>query len=171
MKMRGIIRRVLIGAFLLLLFAQAIRPDRSVPATDEGLDYITLTQPPAAVADLLHNACYDCHSYQSEYPWYSQVAPVSWWIQNHIDEGREHLNFSIWGEYNAKKQAHKLEECWEEVGEKKMPLNSFTWAHPEARLTSGQRQELVAWFKGSAGTTEGASGAGAEESEGRDDDD
>jgi hypothetical protein len=75
------------------------------------------------------------------------VAPVSWWVKGHIDHGREHLNFSIWGDYDAKKQAHKLEEAVEFVEETKMPLLSYIIAHPEARISEEARAELVKWFR------------------------
>jgi hypothetical protein len=96
---------------------------------------------------MLKNACNDCHSYDTNYPWYSKVAPVSWWIQDHIKEGRSHLNFSIWGSYKPKKAAHKMEECAEEVGEGKMPMNNYTWMHSEAKLSDAQLSELITWFE------------------------
>ena len=73
---------------------------------------------------LLESACYDCHSYKTKYQWYSNIAPVSWWLGHNVEEGREHLNFSTWGNYPTEKAEHKLEECAEEVDEGEMPLNS-----------------------------------------------
>ena len=96
---------------------------------------------------MLRSACYDCHSHETSYPWYSNLAPVSWWLKNHVNEGREHLNFSVWADYNAKKADHKLEECFEEVAKEGMPLKSYPLTHPEARLSEEQRAKLVTWFK------------------------
>lgn len=103
-------------------------------------------RPAGDVEILLKGICYDCHSYQSKYPWYSNFAPLSWWIDDHIEEGREHLNFSIWGNYSAEKKEHKAEECVEEVGEGEMPLTSYQIAHADARLTDEERKLLTDWF-------------------------
>ncbi|MBR9921915.1 MAG: heme-binding domain-containing protein [Bacteroidetes bacterium] len=147
--MNKLIRRILLGLLAVLVIIQLIPVDRSVPENMDGRqDFITMMNPPAEIATLLTDACYDCHSYKTKYPWYSKVAPVKWWIQDHINEGREHLNFSVWGSYEAKKADHKLEECVEEVEENKMPLDSYINMHPEADLTTEQRAQMTAWFDG-----------------------
>lgn len=98
------------------------------------------------VSNLLHNACYDCHSNQPEYPWYSRIAPISWKVKEHIAEGRSELNFSEWGTYTARKRDHKLEEMNEEVQEGEMPLKEYRWFHPEGRLTDEQIAMLSRWI-------------------------
>jgi mono/diheme cytochrome c family protein len=135
-----------IPAILLLL--QLIPVNRDNPAFNPVDDYLQQTAAPEATAALIRRACYDCHSNQTVYPWYSRIAPLSFWLKNHVDEGREHLNFSLWGQYPAEKQRHKLEESAEVIGKGEMPMKSYTWAHPEARLTDAQRRALVAWFSG-----------------------
>lgn len=145
--MSTLVKRILMGLAVVLVLIQFIRIDKTNPPLDEPNDFINLNKPPQQVTTLLKDACYDCHSHETKYPWYTNVAPVSWWIKGHINHGREHLNFSIWGTYEAKKRAHKMEECYEEVEEKHMPLKSYTWVHPEARLTEEQRATLVQWFK------------------------
>lgn len=141
------VKRILLGLIAVLVIIQFFRIDKTNPPLDPPNDFINVQNPPQQIAKLLKDACYDCHSHESKYPWYTNVAPVSWWVKSHINEGREHLNFSTWGTYPLKKRAHKLEECYEEVEEKHMPLKSYTWAHPEARLTEDQRATLVSWFK------------------------
>lgn len=131
----------------LLLAAQLIPLDRSVPAADPNADFLTAVDAPPAMASLIQGACYDCHSYQSEYPWYAKVAPLSFWIQGHVNGGREHLNFSEWTAYPAEKAAHKLEECYEEVQDRHMPMKSYTWLHPEAKLSDGQVSALAQWLQ------------------------
>jgi hypothetical protein len=135
---------ILVG---LLVVAQFIPSDRSVPTVEPGADFLTAVDAPPAIATLIKNACYDCHSYQSEYPWYAKVAPLSFWIQGHINGGRKHLNFSDWTSYPAEKAAHKLEECFEEVQERHMPMKSYTWLHPEAKLSDEQVSALAQWFQ------------------------
>src|SRR5690606_40199750 len=81
------------------------------------------------------------------YPWYANVQPVGWWLQHHINEGKEHLNFSIFGSYPAKKQAHKLEEVAEEVEEGNMPLESYTYVHSSSVLNKEDAAILSGWAK------------------------
>jgi hypothetical protein len=145
--MKKWLRIVLLGLLGVFVLVQFIPVDRSTPEMMPGQDFLTVVNAPAEMATLIKDACYDCHSYQTEYPWYSKVAPVSFWIQQHINEGREHLNFAIWSTYPAERAAHKLEECWEEVEEGHMPLPSFTWLHPEGRLSEGQQSALAQWFQ------------------------
>ncbi len=141
------IKKIIFGVIAVLLLIQFIRIDKTNPPVDASQDFIQLTNAPAEVAQIMKDACYDCHSHETAYPWYTNVAPVSWWVKNHINDGRRHLNFSVWGTYEPKKADHKLEECYEEVEEGNMPMDSYTWAHAEARLTDTQREQLVSWFK------------------------
>lgn len=145
---KGIGKKIFLGlgiVFILLQFFMRI--DKTVPEFDKGQDFMALTNPPEEVGKLLKSACYDCHSYETEYPWYSNIAPVSAWIGHHIEEGREHLNFSLWGSYELEKAEHKLEECAEETEEKKMPLSSYTITHGDASLSDEQVQLLAEWFE------------------------
>jgi hypothetical protein len=81
------------------------------------------------------------------YPWYTNIAPFSFWIKQHINEARRHLNFSEWGTYNDKRAHHKLEENYEMVLEGHMPLPSYTWMHSEAIITDADRKSLATWFQ------------------------
>ena len=141
------VKRILIGLGAILIIIQFFQIDKTNPPVDKNQEFARIAKPSAEVTTLLKDACYDCHSYETQYPWYTSIAPFSWWIKRHIDEGREHLNFSVWGTYEAKRRAHKMEECYEEVEEKHMPLKSYVWMHPEAKLDEEQRALLVDWFK------------------------
>lgn len=139
-------KKILLGLVAFFITIQLIRIDKTNPAYNEAEDFLTVTQAPADMAALVKTACYDCHSHQSAYPWYTNIAPVSWLIANHIKEGRQHLNFSTWSSYPAEKAAHKLEECAEEVSEGEMPMKSYVLMHSEAKMTDAQKEKLVAWF-------------------------
>lgn len=141
------VKTILLGIIGVLLVIQLFQIDKTNPPVRLEEDFIQIKQPPENIENLLRTACYDCHSHETKYPWYTSVAPISWWIRHHIDEGREHLNFSTWAQYDADRQDHKLEECEEEVREGEMPLDSYTWVHGEAQLTDQQRQVLADWFK------------------------
>ena len=140
-------RKILLGLVIILVLMQFYRIDKTNPPSVADNDFITLEQAPPAIATMLKNACYDCHSHESKYPWYTNVMPFSWWIKGHIDNGRKHLNFSKWAEYSTDKKTHKLEECSEMVRETKMPLTSYLIPHPEARITKEERETLAKWFE------------------------
>jgi hypothetical protein len=100
---------------------------------------------PAEVETILRGACYDCHSNETRWPWYSRVAPVSWFIAHHIEEGRGDLNFSEWPVYDFKAQDEAFEDIRKQVSQGKMPLRSYRIMHPEARLTDAQRKVILKW--------------------------
>lgn len=147
MKKRRGLKRVLVVLLVVFVIMQFFRIDKSHPKLVKRNDFIHMTKPPKGIEALLQNACYDCHSYKTEYPWYSNVAPVSWWVGHHIEEGREHLNFSEWRKYSKKARNHKLHECEEELEEGKMPLDSYTWTHGDAKLSKEQKEKLAEWFE------------------------
>lgn len=130
-----------------LLVAQFFPIDKTNPPADPSKDFITMTNPPAAVAENIKAACYDCHSHHVKYPWYTNVAPISWWVKGHIDHGTKHLNFSIWGDYSEKKKDHKLDECVEFVEKNWMPILTYKMMHSEGRLTEAEREEMISFFK------------------------
>lgn len=146
MKKFFTLRNLLFGLVLLLLLIQSVRIDKKNPVSSPEKDFMAIYPAPAALQQQLIRSCYDCHSNHTEYPWYSNIAPVSWWLKHHVNEGREHLNFSDWGSYDAKKADHKLEECVEMIQEGEMPMSSYTLLHKEAQLSEEQRLTLVNWF-------------------------
>lgn len=148
MKKRFSLKKISLILAITLLFIQSFRIDKSTKPVDSSKDLISLTAPNAEVTQLLKTACYDCHSNQPTFPWYTNIAPVSWWIKHHIDEGSHHLNFSEWGTYELKRKNHKLDECVEMLEKNEMPMSSYIWVHQEAKLTDTQRLLLVEWFKG-----------------------
>lgn len=135
--------------FLVLLFIfiviQFFGIEKAVPETDPSTDFLNTHQPPDNIESIFRSSCYDCHSYETQYPWYSNIQPVAWWLQDHIDEGRDEMNLSLWTEYSRSDADHLLEEMVEMVNEEEMPLPSYTWTHSEARLTDQQRNTLTDW--------------------------
>ena len=134
---------ILPGAAIIFVALQLFNPARTNPPVK--LDFITVARPPASVAAALRTACYDCHSNRTRYPWYASVQPAAWLLDHHVREGKRELNFSEFGAYPARRALHKLAAIGKEVSEGDMPLSSYTWMHPAARLTPEQRQKLVDW--------------------------
>lgn len=147
MKKRFTIKNISVFLVLLFLFIQSFRIDKTTQPVNPVIDFVSLTSANTEVVGMLKTACYDCHSNQPTYPWYTNIAPVSWWIKHHVNEGSHHLNFSIWGTYTEKKKNHKLKECIEMIEEGEMPMSSYTIIHGEAKLTDAQRLQLVEFFK------------------------
>ncbi|MFN0176479.1 MAG: heme-binding domain-containing protein [Saprospiraceae bacterium] len=147
------LKKIAWSALVLLLLIQFIRPNQTNPLVNASLDFQTVANPPAEVLTSLKNACYNCHSFETKYPWYTQVAPVSWWLANHIEEGRAHLNFSEFDKLSPEDRTEALGECTEVLQEGEMPLPSYTWLglHPEANLSESQRNYLVQWFNANGG--------------------
>lgn len=146
MKKKFSRRNVIIALLAFLVIAQFFRIDRTNLSRNEADDFISQVKPGQETAQLLKTACYDCHSQEVVYPWYTNIAPLSWWIKHHVNEGSHHLNFSIWGSYTDKRKDHKLEECVEMLEEDEMPLSSYTWMHPQSKLTKEQKEQLITFF-------------------------
>ncbi len=146
MKRRRL-KKILLAFLALFVLIQLIPVNRTVPDFDATHDFLTSMHAPPAIAESIQNSCYDCHSYTTHYPWYGYVAPVSWFLNKHIREGREHLNFSTIGNQKKKDLLHALEEAHEEVLEGEMPLRGYTLMHKEARLSQAEREEIAKWFK------------------------
>lgn len=140
-------KKIGIGIVAALIIMQFFRIDKSVPAHDIATDLIHMSEVDETTAGILKIACYDCHSYDTEYPWYTNVAPFSFFIKGHIKGGRQKVNFAEWASYDTGKKRHKLEECVEVMEEGRMPMKSYTWLHPEAKLSDDEKAKLIAWFK------------------------
>jgi hypothetical protein len=128
-----------------LLLAQLYRPAKTNPETDLALDVNAHLQLSPEVAAILDRACRDCHSNQTQWPWYSHVAPVSWFVIDHVNDGRSHLNFSEWGRYEGGEVADQLRSICREVRSGVMPLNSYLWMHRNAKLTDEDVKVLCDW--------------------------
>ncbi len=133
---------VLAGLVLILQFFRGSAPE----VTDVNPDDLLATADISPeVTDILRAACYDCHSNETRYPWYSYVTPLSWFIFDHVRHGRDELNFSEWASMPQRRQKRKLKELIEEVEEGEMPLKSYTPLHSEARLSDEQKALLIEW--------------------------
>jgi len=135
-----------LGLALPVVFAllQLTNPARTNPSVKT--DLIATLNPPPPVADALAASCYDCHSYQTRWPWYAHVAPVSWLVVSDVNEGRQHLNLSEWPVTDAKRAVRRLEEMSDQIGNRVMPPGKYTVIHANARLSDPQRKVLTDWL-------------------------
>ena len=103
------------------------------------------------IKEILKRSCYDCHSHETVWPWYSKIAPVSWLVGHDVKEGRSHLNFSTWGQYDESRKQRKLAEIGEEIQEDKMPLGIYLVMHRDARLSEADLTLIRGWLRENAG--------------------
>ncbi len=146
--MKSFLRTLLILAVIALVLIQFFRPVKNIGEAEGEKSLVVLHKAPDAVRDSLREACYDCHSNNTRYPWYAEVQPVAWWMASHIKDGRRKFNLSEFGRYEPKKAAHKLEELINEVKEGEMAPGYYKALHAKARFNFEQSAELTAWAAG-----------------------
>lgn len=141
-------RRPRIFRTLLLILVVAMIIIQFVPVERTNPPVTGAIAAPPDVQAILKRSCYDCHSHETVWPWYSYVAPVSWLVAADVQEAREHVNLSAWQSYDAHKQGDLKREAWEEVEEGEMPLSYYLTMHPEAELAEQDKDLIRAWANG-----------------------
>ena len=124
---------------------QFFRIDRTNPPIVQAETLEAAVTVPADISQIMGRSCNDCHSHKTIFPWYSHIQPSGWFLRDHVDDGRRHLNFSVFNTYEAKKKVKKLEEICEQVESKEMPLPSYLWLHGDAVLSQSDAKALCDW--------------------------
>ena len=133
-------KRNLLILLILFIVMQFIRPDKQNIAVEKNLEI----KAPPEIMTLLKTSCFDCHSNETTWPWYSQVSPFSWVVANHVNTGRQALNLSTWENYSPEKKEEKMKAIFR-TAYAAMPLPSYIYAHEEANLTKEQRSMIRDW--------------------------
>lgn len=141
-KILKILAILLVLGFVIIQF---FRIDKSAPPINANETLEAAVSVPPDISLILGRSCADCHTNSTIYPWYVNIQPAAWFMKDHIDEGRRHLNLSVFNTYSGKKKAHKLEEICEQVEAKEMPLPSYLWIHTDAGLKDSERKALCDW--------------------------
>jgi hypothetical protein len=137
-------KKTLLGILIVIILIQFIRPEKN--SSNEGTNAISnVMDVPENVQEIIKTSCADCHSNTTKYPWYSEIAPISWYLASHVNDGKKHLNFSEWGSYNNYQKEHILKDLKKVLKSKEMPLNSYLWIHNEAAVTPEQYKILLDW--------------------------
>ncbi|WP_419489133.1 heme-binding domain-containing protein [Chryseobacterium bernardetii] len=140
-------KKILLWTLVAFALIQLIPIDRTNKPVDSKVNFVQMKQAPEKVSTLLKNACYDCHSDETVYPRYAYVAPISWSVKSHVNDGRQHLNFSVWGTYNKELKENMLDRSIEALKHKTMPLPGYIVYHDEAKLTEAERALLIQYFE------------------------
>ena len=143
--MKKILRRsfqILLLAFIIIQF---IRPSKNRSSIISDNDITKKYTVPDGVQTILKTSCYDCHSNNTNYPWYFNIQPVAWFLNSHIQDGKKGLNFSEFGAYRIGKQYHRFDDIIENVKQNEMPLDSYLWIHKDSKLSNEQKLLLTDW--------------------------
>lgn len=150
-------KRIVVWLLAILAIIQFFQPAKDNQNMDMVNDISTVVQVPEEVQSILKTSCYDCHSNHTNYPWYANIQPIGWWLKDHINEGKAHLNLQEFanvkprpdGRYRTVEalQDHKIEEIAETIEEGEMPLKSYTFIHRNAILNASQKKLVVDWVK------------------------
>jgi hypothetical protein len=145
--MKKVLKIAVIAVAIVLIGLQFFQIDKTNPpiVENETLEAAVAVSPDISL--IMGRACNDCHTNKTIYPWYANVQPAGWFLKDHINEGREELNFSKFNTLETKKKVRKLEEICSEVESGQMPLPSYLWIHRDASLTESERQAICSWTK------------------------
>jgi len=141
------IKKILFWILVGLVLIQFIPVDKTNVAVKSSVNFVDVKKTPSKIRTLIKSACYDCHSNETVYPKYAYFAPVSWSIKSHVNEGREHLNFSVWETYNKDLKKSMLDKTIQTIQSKTMPLPGYMIYHKEANLSDAERTLLVKYFE------------------------
>lgn len=150
MNTQRLLKQTALVAAAVLAFGQLIRPARTNPPVDAQKTLAATADPPANVMATLNRACGDCHSSQTRWPWYSNVAPISWLVVNHVNEGRRQVSFSRWADYDTPGKLKALRQICRQVERRNMPLTSYLLLHRDAQLSDQDRQAICNWTRANA---------------------
>ncbi len=142
----------------LLVLIQFVGPRKTNPPIDQAQTLEAHTEVTPGIAAILTRACQDCHTHKTRWPWYSHVAPVSWFVIDHVNHGRKHVNLSHWAEYDPEKALHQLREICEQVESGTMPIGPYLVMHPQARISDEDIRNLCEWTETERGRILSASG-------------
>lgn len=141
------LRKIVFVLLVLFIAIQFFQPARNANGQDLPTNITKLYTVPNNVQELLTNSCYDCHSDNTNYPWYSHIQPGAWLMASHIKEGKSVLNFSHFGNLSIRKQRSKLQGMINQIKDDAMPISSYTFIHQNAKLSISDKKVLIRWMQ------------------------
>ena len=143
MKIVKIIAWVALIAFVIIQF---FLTDKNESYTIPEIDFMMVNKVPSKIENQLKVSCYDCHSNNTVYPWYSKVQPAAWFLEDHIKEGKEELNFNEWSDYSDRRKKSKLRSIIKQIESGEMPMDSYTLIHKDAILSENDKKVVIAFI-------------------------
>lgn len=137
---------ILMVLLAVLLLIQLVRPQKNTAAIPAGKAFVDTFKVSEQVNAILAVSCYDCHSNNTDYPWYSEIQPMAWFMDKHIKDGKEKLNFDELPSYGSRRLNSKFTQITKQIEQDKMPLNSYLWMHEGARLSMEDKKLFVEYF-------------------------
>lgn len=144
------IKKILLALLIVFVAIQFIQPARNTSKQLLPTDFAKVYTVPVNVQSILQNACYDCHSNNTNYPWYVNIQPMAWIMKRHVDNGKAKLNFSEFGSYSNRRQMSKLKEISNQIKDDEMPISSYKMMHKNANLTKEEKILVVDWINKTA---------------------
>ena len=146
MQKRSLLRIFIVTIFVLLIALQWYRPHKNIQVSQNKADLIIVEHAPPNIAALLKKSCYDCHSNFTDYPWYANIAPMSWYVDDHVQRGKVQINFSEWGNRLGIFKSSIRTASIFDIQTESMPVHPYTILNPEAKLSEEEKKQLVDWF-------------------------
>jgi len=140
-------KNIFLTAGVLFVLIQFLRPKQDIGELTTINTFLKETKPSKEVQNILKTSCYDCHSNATAYPWYNHITPINYYLNRHVNHGKEHFNISSWESYNTHKKAHILEEIIETIENETMPLTSYKIIHQDSKITKEEATSLIQWAK------------------------
>ena len=145
--MKKYFKKIVILGLIIFLLMQLYQPARNIAyEQDISLDFVSQYNAPKNIETILRTSCYDCHSNNSNYPWYSSIEPGTFFMANHINQGKKELNFNEFGNYSNRRKSSKLKAILNQIKTNKMPLSSYTIIHKNAVLNENQKEQIINWL-------------------------
>ena len=145
--MKKTVKKIFFLLCILLVGIQFIPSKRNVSNVVYKSDFMALFDVPIDLNKKLTVSCYDCHSNNTKYPWYNRIQPIAWYLEGHIKEGKDELNFNEFGKYSSRRQKSKLTSIIREIEGDKMPLKSYVNLHEKAKINEVEKKELLVFFE------------------------
>ncbi len=144
---KGLLTKIII---VLLVFSfgiiQFYRPNKNIQKDPTSNDFLIAEKAPEHISNLFKNSCYNCHSNKTNYYWYDQINPAAWYVDDHITEAKKELNFSVWKNTDYRTKRVHLSNIITNINEEKMPIPSYTFMHPEAKLSKVEVEQIIEWI-------------------------
>ncbi len=141
------VKIILMIVLVVFVGIQFIPTKRNQSENTSVSDFMIVYNVPKQIEDKIKVSCYDCHSNNTQYPWYNKVQPLAWLLENHIKEGKADLNFSDYGDYSKRRQKNKLKSIISQIRNDEMPIWSYTIIHNDAKISASNKEIIMEWFQ------------------------